>query len=213
MSNYWPWLLFSFHGRTGRLVYFFTILVIACCNFAIVARSGLNVAALRDPSVANSLSALSSLLLQQMTAMALSLVLAWVNTAVSVKRLHDINLSGWFLLLPFGLLVGGGVLAVAGSVSILLAMALAMLSSVILGGLMLFKPGSDGENRFPRGPSPDGDSDGASRLSKISFDKESMARYALQSSAASSGARAQASAPPVRAGAPVKSFGRRGVER
>jgi hypothetical protein len=50
-------------------------------------------------------------------------------------------------------------------------------------------------------------------LSKISFDKESMARYAAQSSAMSSAASAQASTPPVRAGGPVKSFGRRGVAR
>lgn len=96
--------------------------------------------------------------------------------AVSVRRLHDSDLSGWWLLAPIGLALGGVVLLVGGLASIVVsalvgnatggsaltaglvaAGGLALLASMIVDVVLMLRRSSAGPNRygpFPGAPSP-----------------------------------------------------------
>ena len=87
----------------------------------------------------------------------LTLVLLLPTLAVTVRRLHDINRSGWWLLLPIGLtiaaLVSGAVLSLQGM--ILVGVAIAVVGS--LAGFLsilvfLVQPGDVHDNQY--GPDP-----------------------------------------------------------
>jgi uncharacterized membrane protein YhaH (DUF805 family) len=65
------------------------------------------------------------------------LILIWPFIAIMVKRLHDLNLSGWWMLLALAIPFSARLIGV--NPSTLLLMAYAMLSSL---------PGSSGNNRF-----------------------------------------------------------------
>lgn len=108
----WISLLFSFDGRVGRRVFWlYSLFQIACVALIIGAFAGEG----DDPLVAVFVFALITL---------------WPTLAIEVKRLHDIDMSGIWLLLSFMPYVG----------------------SLILVVLMGFFPGTPGENRY--GPSP-----------------------------------------------------------
>jgi uncharacterized membrane protein YhaH (DUF805 family) len=62
-----------------------------------------------------------------------------------VKRLHDINLSGFWILLPVAIWLISGMFAVAGLTFIAL---LASLLNGLLGIVILLIPGTAGDNRF-----------------------------------------------------------------
>ena len=91
--------------------------------------------------------------------------------AVSVRRLHDSGLSGWWLLAPIGLAIGGVVLLVGGLASIVAAAfvsngpeaspltigliaagALVLLASVIVNLVLMLRRSTAGPNRY--GPFP-----------------------------------------------------------
>jgi uncharacterized membrane protein YhaH (DUF805 family) len=88
-----------------------------------------------------------------------SLAILIPNLAVQVRRLHDTNRSGWWLLLPVGPYLLGIILLVAGGFG-------ANIGVMVAGGILLFAglicaitllvffclPGSVGPNRF--GPDP-----------------------------------------------------------
>lgn len=81
------------------------------------------------------------------------------NIAVGVRRLHDIDRSGWWLLLPLAMMVAGGIVAAiaAGGGHGGEALGLAVLGGFTLlgcGVLLVFTllPGTDGSNRY--GPDP-----------------------------------------------------------
>lgn len=88
----------------------------------------------------------------------MGLVWIYLATMLTVKRLHDINTSGLWLLLPVGLvilvMIAGAILSTknpgAGTsalVTILISV-IYSLSCLILGIVLVFVPGTKGENRF-----------------------------------------------------------------
>jgi uncharacterized membrane protein YhaH (DUF805 family) len=110
----------------------------------------------------------------------LALFLLWPSIAISIKRFHDRDMSGWWMLLPLGVLIGGFVLLMAlGLGSVLASFSAASLddpaaaSGAMVGagllyllvyllvviGVALFQivqlyflPGTSGPNRFGGDP-------------------------------------------------------------
>ena len=77
------------------------------------------------------------------------LAIIWRWFVIYVKRLHDLGLSGWWLLV----IVGIGVLSsIPDLTSIPFLRAIAPFSTLVLLFLLLLWPGQKGENRF--GPDP-----------------------------------------------------------
>lgn len=90
-----------------------------------------------------------------------SLFYVWPNIAVSVKRFHDRNMTGWWILYFFGLAIvaiGLGVgaaalLKVTENPLLLFLFLIPTIALVIAETVILyFLPGTRGENRF--GPDP-----------------------------------------------------------
>ncbi|MBF9030698.1 DUF805 domain-containing protein [Rhodobacterales bacterium HKCCE3408] len=84
-----------------------------------------------------------------------SLVFLLPGLAVTARRLHDIDRSGWFMLLPYAPLILAGVTAgmsggEPGTFTIVLGVI--GLALMILLLVWLIKKGTDGPNRF--GPDP-----------------------------------------------------------
>lgn len=86
------------------------------------------------------------------------------SLAVSVRRLHDTNRSGWWLLIaavPYGLMfiagimaaTGGGLLALVAMLSVIGIVA--MIGAVVLLVFMVL-PGTPGDNRYGSPPATDG---------------------------------------------------------
>ncbi|EMD9438743.1 DUF805 domain-containing protein [Burkholderia cepacia] len=87
------WFLFSFEGRIGRLPWWIYALVSALLSVFFDADSH------RSPD--DDLPLLGMLVL-----IVVAVVAAWSSIAVGVKRLHDIDKSGWWMLLVFVPIVG-----------------------------------------------------------------------------------------------------------
>jgi uncharacterized membrane protein YhaH (DUF805 family) len=117
-----PYLLFSFQGRIRRLHYWLTAIcagvVLGVIASVLVSFSGVMVG--RPNPIALALLA------------AIYVVDIWIGLALGVKRCHDRDKSGWFLLI--------GLIPLIGQVWLL----------IDLG----FLDGTPGPNRF--GPSPKG---------------------------------------------------------
>jgi uncharacterized membrane protein YhaH (DUF805 family) len=86
------------------------------------------------------------------------------SLAVGVRRLHDTNRSGWWMLIavvPYGLMVVAGLMALAGAGALgLLAMMgligiVAMVGAVVLLIFMIL-PGTPGDNSYGPPPLADG---------------------------------------------------------
>lgn len=125
--------LFVFRGRASRSEFWWFALFIILVNIACaIAMQVL------PPTFAATLS------------LAVSLILLPPNIGVTVRRLHDRNLRGWWLLAPIGTLflsiISGGV-ATASLAANLLSLALCLCYLAIL-----CMPSQAGENRF--GPQP-----------------------------------------------------------
>jgi uncharacterized membrane protein YhaH (DUF805 family) len=86
-TNYFKWLYFSVRGRIGRQAYWL-FMILPCFLTGIML--GFLIPALHIPI--RMVLVLFFILLP---------VLVWVGIAVSVKRLHDIGLSGWWVMLCF----------------------------------------------------------------------------------------------------------------
>ncbi|WP_175777685.1 DUF805 domain-containing protein [Burkholderia anthina] len=87
------WFLFSFEGRIGRLPWWIYALAYAALS------------ALFDAKPRGS-SAEDLPLLVLLVLFAIAVVSIWSSIAVGVKRLHDIDKSGWWMLLIFVPIVG-----------------------------------------------------------------------------------------------------------
>ncbi len=93
---------------------------------------------------------------------------------MSVRRLHDSGLSGWWLLPPFsaallgtGCFVSGGISVMAGvfvgvgarqplplGIALLVVGALLLLAALVAGLVLMLRPSTPGPNRFGPGPGP-----------------------------------------------------------
>lgn len=102
----------------------------------------------------------------------LNLALLLPSLAVGVRRLHDSNLSGWWILAPVGCALLGVVLFIAGlgavlvqvdrpnpdvagfAVPFIIVGAVVLLASAVLGIVLMVRASTPGPNRF--GPHPSG---------------------------------------------------------
>lgn len=94
----WGWLLFSLEGRVGRMVWWSLVFAEVILSLMVVGiRAGMGAAARGGDTP--GLGA-ASLLLFAFSAV----VLIWPSVAISVKRWHDVDKSGWWILagaIPF----------------------------------------------------------------------------------------------------------------
>ena len=132
-------LLFSFIGRVNRAPWWIAGIVIYFILMVLFwVALGLAFAGLGVPAV--------------VLAAAMLLVLLWVSLALGVKRLHDRDKSGWWLLLFYlapALLHSAGRQAHSGGwILTLIGFAMAIWALVELG----FRRGTAGQNRY--GPDP-----------------------------------------------------------
>ena len=163
------WLLASFQGRIGRARYWRATLVILgsmlaalllltviCDALGIaagpVAIDIIGISASIDP--ADGDTAVKAALVPQVATIGMTLVFAWFFVAASVKRLHDRNRSGWWII-PFVFATGiygqfGDRLGESWPVALI---GLAVLISSIWGGVEMYgMKGTRGPNRFGGDP-------------------------------------------------------------
>lgn len=135
----------SYRGRFGRLSFLAWSLVIGLVFgtilglFFAVSLSGLHHGA--DPTV-NPFSALSGGTIA--VAAILYIALIYFSIILNIRRLHDLNLSGWWTLFPLGVILAGGILSFISP----LIFVLAGLASVIYWLYLFIAPGTNGLNRF-----------------------------------------------------------------
>jgi uncharacterized membrane protein YhaH (DUF805 family) len=147
----WTTLLFSFHGRINRGKYWLAVLIYIVVWVVFVAGcliwlGGIN--------IDNLFSLAGAGLLIWLAGFFLFVMAMWSGVAVGVKRLHDRDKTGWWILLFW---LGPGVLSGSntampdlggGLILSLAAIAVAIWGFVEIGCL----PGTPGPNRY--GPDP-----------------------------------------------------------
>jgi uncharacterized membrane protein YhaH (DUF805 family) len=96
-------LLFGFRGRITRAKFWLVALGILVVELALYAALGGNVAVLIDPpEKLPSIGPIASTAI-----VALGVLVTWISLAVAVKRYHDRDKSGWWLLIVFVPVIGG----------------------------------------------------------------------------------------------------------
>ena len=165
----YAWFLFSFNGRINRAKYWLAALIILCCMMfallllaAIGAIFGIATGPLSLDVIGISASiqptdkdaASSASLFSRFATIPLTFVFAWSYAAVSIKRLHDRNKSGWWIV-PFIVATGlySHVCNWLGDSDAAPLVGLAMFVAFIWGFVeMCCLRGTRGPNRF--GPDP-----------------------------------------------------------
>ena len=93
------------------------------------------------------------------------LALLLPNLAVTARRLHDRDMSGWWMLAPYGAMALAGIMAGIGAGILAVASGIGAAVLVILLLVWLIQKGTDGPNRFgadpldgswPEAPAPGG---------------------------------------------------------
>ena len=142
----YAWLLLSFKGRINRARYVVVQLALLTVWFMLWLKSPFDFSS-------------------QWEAWVVAIALIWINTATTVKRLHDRNRSGWWAVavfiigrlsyvyygLFFGLYFGVDISIVWELLLVMLAVAFSLLQTWVVIELF-FLIGTDGPNRF--GPDP-----------------------------------------------------------
>lgn len=131
---------FSFSGRLNRLAYFLRYLVSLAIFLVVLFVCAFLIAALGPLGMIFSIPII-----------VVCVVFIVVSISLTVRRLHDMNFSGWWYLVILGLgLISGGVEGVQGNPS-----AISMiinLISLVISLVILFYPGTKGPNRFGADP-------------------------------------------------------------
>jgi uncharacterized membrane protein YhaH (DUF805 family) len=143
--------LFGFGGRINRAKYWLALVLytVAWLIFAAVAIKLLRVLDKDDP-----FDFLGGGLALWITGLSLALMVLWSSLATGVKRLHDRDKSGWWILLFWfapGVLSGAARTAIHGGAGVLLTLAsfaIGVWAIIELG----FLPGTRGANFY--GPDP-----------------------------------------------------------
>lgn len=130
-------------GRLGRMRYF-------TFSYALMAVLGILVA-ITIPAFAKAGATTSAAI----PAVLMGFLWMYLGIMLAVKRLHDINASGLWLLLPVALvillMVTGGLSAKNSGASTVMGMLITgaySLTCLIMGIVLVFVPGTKGENRF-----------------------------------------------------------------
>lgn len=140
----WKSLLFSFEGRINRAKYWLAVLIFAVVYVVV----GIFVALLMTALGQNT-----ALIVGGLVGLAALVFGIWAGLAVGVKRLHDREKTGWWLLV-FWLLpgvigsAGSAIGGLAGGILSLASLALSIWAIVELGCLK----GTTGQNKY--GPDP-----------------------------------------------------------
>lgn len=114
----WKTLLFSFEGRVGRGAYWGLVLASIVLFGGLTAWSFYSLLSSPDPSQGGGLASILTLVL--------GLAFIWPALAIQAKRWHDVDKSGWWILINLVPAVGG-------------------LIALVFNG---FLPGTEGPNRF-----------------------------------------------------------------
>jgi len=144
----YAWLLFSFRGRVNRARYLVVQLALLTFWLVLWLKFSFHFSSQWEA-------------LQWVVA----IPMIWINAAITVKRLHDLNRSGWWAVailivnrlsyiyygLFFGLYFGVDISTARELLLVMLAVALSLLQTWIVIELF-FMMGTDGPNRF--GPDP-----------------------------------------------------------
>jgi uncharacterized membrane protein YhaH (DUF805 family) len=93
-------MLFSFKGRIGRLTYWGLSIVLIAIDFA-----GIFVLDFIDRAFSSSQSGTSDFIL--LLILGFTGVILWTLLAISVKRWHDLDKSGWWMLVGLIPIIGG----------------------------------------------------------------------------------------------------------
>lgn len=96
-------LLFGFRGRITRAKFWLVAFGIFVVELILFAALGGNVAVLLNPQEA--LPAISPI--GGIGILVLGVVVTWISLAVAVKRYHDRDKSGWWVLIIFVPVIGG----------------------------------------------------------------------------------------------------------
>jgi uncharacterized membrane protein YhaH (DUF805 family) len=96
-------LLFGFRGRITRAKFWLVAFGIFVVELILFAALGGNVAVLLNPQEA--LPAISPI--GGIGILILGVVVTWISLAVAVKRYHDRDMSGWWVLIIFVPVIGG----------------------------------------------------------------------------------------------------------
>ena len=96
-------LLFSFQGRINRAKFWLVALAIFIVEAILFAMLGSNVAMANDPQEALArMGPVASIVL-----LLFGILVTWISIAVGIKRFHDRNKSGVWVLIIFVPVIGG----------------------------------------------------------------------------------------------------------
>jgi uncharacterized membrane protein YhaH (DUF805 family) len=99
MSN----MLFGFQGRLNRAKWWLVLVGILVVEAIVFSIMGGSIAMSADPQEAlANMGTLASVLI-----LVFGILLTWVSLAVGIKRFHDRNKSGWWILIAFVPIIGG----------------------------------------------------------------------------------------------------------
>jgi uncharacterized membrane protein YhaH (DUF805 family) len=93
----------------------------------------------------------STIIILLVVGIPLYLALVWVQICLTVKRLHDLNKSGWWMLAIFGVSFLSGFLSEMGEILALVGIGLNV-PILVYALWLLFWPGTKGNNKY--GPDP-----------------------------------------------------------
>jgi len=147
--------LFTFHGRLGRgrwwlaFVVQYIIVVVASLFAGLITPAGTGGG---PPAGAPNVPAAFLML-------AIFAVATWISLATSVKRLHDLGVSGWWIVPLLLWLMAGSAVSIAappsglvGGVLMYIGLSMMLAPILYLGAV----PGQAGENRFGSDPRSEG---------------------------------------------------------
>jgi uncharacterized membrane protein YhaH (DUF805 family) len=96
-------LLFSFEGRVNRAKFWLVNIGLLVVEAIVFGAAGGSTMITDDPSTMT----MPSFGILGVVGLLVSIVLVWASLAVAVKRWHDRNKSGWWVLIGFVPVIGG----------------------------------------------------------------------------------------------------------
>lgn len=164
---------FDFKGRSRRKEYWmYTLFIILASIVLSIVDSilGLGGSATGDADLSGTSAGASGALSGGLLANIFSLATVIPSIAVGVRRLHDVDRSGWWILLPLGPIFLGAILMGASLVSAMSGGGAGFSGAAMFGGVLMLgglacailllvwycTPGTAGPNRFGEDPKGQG---------------------------------------------------------
>jgi uncharacterized membrane protein YhaH (DUF805 family) len=164
---------FDFKGRSRRKEYWmYTLFIILASIVLSIVDSvlGLGGSATGDADLSGTSAGASGALSGGLLANIFSLATVIPSIAVGVRRLHDVDRSGWWILLPLGPIFLGAILMGASMVSAMSGGGAGFSGAAMFGGVLMLgglacailllvwycTPGTAGPNRFGEDPKGQG---------------------------------------------------------